>query len=372
MFCKHFRLRFVITEKEAKGNMDIQNELRLSYYAEIGALNEEHKVMLVQHKETKQIFVKKTMLLYDKSVYEYLREHHIQGTPFIHEVISDGSALVVIEELVSGENLKRILEKSGAMPEKKVEKYALQLCEILSSLHSAEPPIIHRDIKPDNIIITPSDNVVLIDLNAAKRAGTDDSKTEDTVLLGTKGYAAPEQYGFGTSNVQADIYAVGMLINTMVHGEYSRDVKTCVLSDVIGKCIRLDPEERYRSVNELKNAILKTAEGGTDVRRFLPPGFRTGNPIHMLVAVAYYLFSVMVVWDMEFKNSDRIETVIERVASFFIFMAVAFCTCDYGGIQKKIFLCRSENPILRAVGVLLLNFTAVAVVVLVAIILCML
>ena len=106
--------------------------------------------------------------------------------------------------------------------------------------------------------------------------------------------------------------------------------------------------------------------------RFLPPGFRTGNPTHMLVALAYYLFAVLVVWDMKFPNSDGIETVIERVASFLIFIVVALCTCDYGGIQKKLFLCRSENLILRVLGVLILNFTAVAVVVLVAIILCML
>ena len=352
--------------------MDIQNELKLSYYTEIGALNEEHKVMLVQHKETKQVFVKKTMTLYNQSVYEYLHKHYIHGVPFVHEVISDASALVVIEEYVSGENIKSILERKGAIPEEKVVKYALQLCDILGNLHKADPPIIHRDIKPENIIITPSDNVVLIDLNAAKRAGEDRSKTEDTVLLGTKGYAAPEQYGFGTSNVQADIYAVGMLLNTMLNGEYSRDVKTNNLSKIISKCIKLDPEERYRSVDELKKSILNGKVDDAGTGRFIPPGFRTGNPIHMLVAAAYYIFAIATVWDMEFKNSDRIETMIERVACFLIFIVVAFCTCDYCGIQKKIFLCRSEKTFLRVLGVVLLNFTAVAVIILAAIILCML
>ena len=352
--------------------MDIQNELKLSYYAEIGALNEEHKVLLVQHKETKQVFVKKTMMLYNQSVYEYLNEHHIYGVPLVHELIYDSDALVVIEEYVSGENIKSILEKTGAIPEEKVMKYALQLCDILSNLHRAVPPIIHRDIKPENVIITPSDNVVLIDLNAAKRAGEDDVKAEDTVLLGTKGYAAPEQYGFGTSNVQADIYAVGMLMNTMLNGEYSRDVKTNALSGVISKCIKLDPDERFRSVDELKNAIIKVQAGNGSFKRFLPPGFRTGNPIHMLVATAYYISSLAIVWDMEFQNSDRIETAIERVASFLIFMVVAFCTCDYGGIQKKFFLCRSEKMILRVFGIIILNFTAVSVVMLIAIMLCML
>lgn len=89
-----------------------------------------------------------------------------------------------------------------------------ELCEILEKLHSANPPIVHRDIKPSNIIITNYDHVILLDFNAAKYFT--DPNTSDTILLGTKGYAAPEQYGFGSSTPQTDIYAVGILLKELV------------------------------------------------------------------------------------------------------------------------------------------------------------
>lgn len=92
------------------------------------------------------------------------------------------------------------------------------LCEILEKLHSVTPPIVHRDTKPSNIIITNYEHVVLLDFNAAKYFA--DTDTADTILLGTKGYAAPEQYGFGSSTPQTDIYALGILLKELVKSLY--------------------------------------------------------------------------------------------------------------------------------------------------------
>ena len=88
------------------------------------------------------------------------------------------------------------------------------LCNILEALHSMTPPIIHRDIKPSNIIITSYNYAMLLDFNAAKQfSGQNES---DTVLIGTPGYAAPEQYGFGSSSPKTDIYSLGIVLREML------------------------------------------------------------------------------------------------------------------------------------------------------------
>jgi serine/threonine protein kinase len=90
-----------------------------------------------------------------------------------------------------------------------------QLCECLDSLHKLNPPIIHRDIKPENIIYH-NNKVTLLDFGIARFL--DSKKSKDTLILGSVGYAAPEQFGFQQSNPQTDIYALGKLMNYLLNG----------------------------------------------------------------------------------------------------------------------------------------------------------
>ncbi|MCR4746258.1 MAG: protein kinase, partial [Lachnospiraceae bacterium] len=193
--------------------MDTAARLAVSYYKEIGVLDEEHKVFIVQHIESSHIYVKKVLDVYNESVFIKLRDKPVPGIPKIFDVVNMDGQLIIIEEYISGDTLEQRLA-NGALPAYEALSVTLSLCDIVEKLHSFNPPIIHRDIKPSNIILTSDGRVQLIDLNAAKTC-TDD-KDRDTRLLGTVGYAAPEQYGFGTSNVQTDIYAIGMLLNTML------------------------------------------------------------------------------------------------------------------------------------------------------------
>ncbi len=342
--------------------MDIQSELILSYYKEITQLNAEHHVALVQHKQTNQIFVKKTLDVFNLNVYSYLKDNPIPGIPRIYEIVQHEGSLVVIEDYISGQSLEQILSKEGPIPEDKVVRYTMQLCDTISKLHASVPSIIHRDIKPTNVIITPYDTAILIDLNAAKHAS---DKNEDTTLLGTRGYAAPEQYGFGSSGIQTDIYAIGMLMNTMLNGSFSQQVIDGRFYSIIRKCTELNPAHRYSSIDELKKALslinskYPISFVPESKRRFLPPGFRTGNYANMLIALAYYIFITWLCFDMKFKDANMATTYIQRAGIFLILLSIPFNTFNYANIHNKFPLCNSDVLAKRVIGILLLNIVVI-------------
>ena len=320
-------------------------------YTDIASLNEKHGVFLVRDEEAGRMCVKKILKTYNMDVYERLQTSRVKGIPEIYHMQEDTEGLTIYEEYISGETVDSMLKNKGAMPDSKVRDIAEKLCDILSRLHEMDPPVIHRDIKPSNVMVTPAGDVRLIDLNAAKLENTE--KDEDTVLLGTYGYAAPEQYGFGSSTIQTDIYALGMLMNTMLLGEFSKDiVKDSILSGIIEKCVMMRPEERYRSASELRTALNHPNKKNIN---FIPPGFRTKNPIHMLTAVLGYAAIGSVCLGLETGTQARYPSVIwyERIVSMVIMLTMVLFAADYLGIQKKLPLCRSNNIIIKIMGIIL-------------------
>ncbi|MBR5179216.1 MAG: protein kinase [Lachnospiraceae bacterium] len=237
-------------------DLEFEHSLKLSYYKEIATLDVSHNIVMVQHVETSRTYVKKTLSLYNRDVYEELISHPVSGVPKIFEISEYEGKLIVIEEYISGITLEKLLEEKGKLSKDQVCSYGEILCDILIGLHSLTPPVIHRDIKPSNIILTDSEKLVLVDLNGAKLA--DPSQEKDTTLIGTTGYAAPEQYGFGSSNVQTDLYAVGRLMTCLLTGSPD-NVEQCpdTLKGIIKKCIQLDPSKRYSSARQLKSALSK-------------------------------------------------------------------------------------------------------------------
>ena len=177
--------------------MDIESRLEISFFENIVPLNEKHHIFLVRHRESGKICVKKILSVYNKTVYDQLKEKPVPGIPKIIALYEENNTLILIEEYISGSTLQHLLDEGSGLSESEIDSYICQLCDIVSRLHSFDPPIIHRDIKPSNVLITPSGNVFLIDFNASR---PEIAKDEDTSLLGTKGYAAPEQYGFGSSD----------------------------------------------------------------------------------------------------------------------------------------------------------------------------
>lgn len=147
-------------------------------------------------------------------------------------------------------------EKKNMVYSKHIEKgtcaYAEQLCDALSFLH--KNGIIHRDVKPSNIIVKPDNTVVLIDLSIA-RCMTD-FQEKDTQTLGTVGYAAPEQFGISQTGRATDIYAMGVLLNMMLTGVHPAvDLPHGLIRKVVEKSISTQMAKRYQSAQKLKRDI---------------------------------------------------------------------------------------------------------------------
>ncbi|MBQ3792609.1 MAG: serine/threonine protein kinase [Clostridia bacterium] len=338
-------------------------------YVKEESISETHSVDLVMNKETKEFFVRKVLSVYNRAVYEHLKSHPVRGIPRIEDLEEENGNLTVIEQWIPGENLEERLKTKGALPERQVGEISVRLCRILSSLHSMNPCIIHRDIKPSNVIVASSGAVYLLDMNAA-RPFTD--KNRDTVLLGTQGYAAPEQYGFGSSDPRTDLYALGMLMNTLLRGNLSRDIfPGARLAPVIEKAIRLNPEDRFSSAEEMEKAILQLMDPVPEHKEpyqeklrwndFLPPGFRQGKFFHMLPATVYYGIVIISFFIGEAGSPEHPFTVAERILAALFLLVPVFCFTDYLGLCRIMPLCRSRKLIVRLLGKFLLTLAGEAI-----------
>lgn len=232
------------------------SSLPISFYKEIAALNEEHQIYIVQHIETKKVYLKKTLKVYNLAVYEQLFKFPVKNIPRIYAMYEHDGLLTIIEEYISGDTLQEVIDLCGSVSESDAVSYSIKLCDILIALHSQKPVLIHRDIKPSNVILTEDERIILIDLNAARQCISE--KERDTRLIGTEGYAAPEQFGFGNSSCQTDIYAVGNLIKALIGLDNNPSMKVSPkLSSVINKCLEMNPKDRYHSASLLKAALEK-------------------------------------------------------------------------------------------------------------------
>ncbi|MGH2501261.1 MAG: protein kinase domain-containing protein, partial [Ktedonobacterales bacterium] len=128
--------------------------------------------------------------------------------PRVYESFSENARHYLVMEFIEGQTLEqRMIAARGALPEAEVLGWAAQLCAALDYLHTHNPPVIFRDLKPANIMVTPKGKVKLIDFGIARTFNR--IRTHDTQALGTPGYAPPEQYGSAQTDPRADIYALG-------------------------------------------------------------------------------------------------------------------------------------------------------------------
>lgn len=166
----------------------------------------------------------------------------------------------IIESKIDGLALNEIIsEDEGCGIERAVE-YIEAVAEAVKELHDMNPPIIHRDIKPQNVIIAEDGLVKLIDFDIARKY--DEKKANDTVCMGTRGYAAPEQYGFGQTTIRTDIFAIGVLFQQLLSGtvECRNVIIRGKYAKIIEKCIKFAPEERFENIDEFLKEIRKCKE----------------------------------------------------------------------------------------------------------------
>ena len=388
--------------------MNPADSFSISSFRQIASLDEEHDITLVQHLFTGRIYVQKRVSVYNIDVYRTLRDHPVKGTPAIFDICEENGVLTVIEEYVSGSTLRSILDDGNVFEETDAVEMVEKLCRIIKDLHSLVPPIIHRDIKPSNIIVASNDSLWLLDMNAAKFYSVD--KAEDTSMLGTFGYAAPEQFGFGSSSVQTDIYSIGVLLCEMVTGHLPREVlPNSDLAKIILKCTHIDPKDRYQCAEDLLTALhdylhnhdpeplltgietdrrrtdSSASSRNTDSRRGgfqrvsdplssshtmaggkvqsesstyranRIPGFRTGSPIKMIIAIIGYVSLFGIGLTLESKTSGLAFLWMERIGTVLCGLFVILFTCNYRNLWHYFHIDRIRSPLWRVAAVLLVD-----------------
>lgn len=246
------------------------------------AHNQMGETLLVRNRRSDDYFVAKCYT--DKSLLsrtnesDLLRALRHDGLPAFVGEYQNEEMLCVVREYAKGAPLSEYV-KSHTLSEQQIISIGTQLCDILSYLHGQTPPIIHRDIKPQNIVVDGQGKIKLIDFGISRVY--DETASRDTVFFGTMEFAPPEQYGFAQTDCRADIFSLGVVLRWMLTGETKpgeAGVKRRWLRVVIRKCTAFSPKDRYRDAQTLKRALLYK---NTDKRR------RTAGLIAGLLVLAY-------------------------------------------------------------------------------------
>ncbi len=228
------------------------NEI-FSIYSKVALLSEKNgcRVMRIRHKELGRDLVMHVFPPESNvSAYEKLCKLRFEHLPTVYDVFKLDDGTVVLEEYIDGMTVYEISE-AEKISGKNAAKIARDICLALCVLHREN--IIHRDVKPENVMVDSHGVTKLIDFNAAHSVS---EKTQDTVIMGTVGYAAPEQFGIAQSDNRTDIYALGVLLNVMVTGVHpAEQLARGYIGHIIKKCTNTTPSKRYQSALKLYNAL---------------------------------------------------------------------------------------------------------------------
>lgn len=325
---------------------DLMSECEQSFYMELYHYDSGDR-SIVMDTVSGRICLKKVLSIYNENVFSYLRSHCNIHIPRVHTFWKENDRLCVIEELISGNTLDYILQNNHPSDEQKRD-YLLQICDGLAFLHHASPKIIHRDLKPSNIMVTDDGIVKIIDYDAAKTF--DQNETADTMLIGTRGSAAPEQYGFGKVDERTDIYALGILIQELFPG----DPKMCKIA---AKASQLNPRDRYQNVEQLRTHLEPHRHNGDPIRFRGIPGFRTRTPWKMLVAILGYLgilgYALTYTPNPGSDHTSAIDILINRIGLVCFGLAITDLVTGWSGLYQTFPLMRQKNPFLKFCGFLL-------------------
>ena len=206
-------------------------------------------VRLIRHKASGRRLIQR-QFTGNPEVYQKLLDYTCPNLPTVFEVAVQGDQNLVLEEYIEGDTLGFLL-KEALFSVEETRKIVLQVCRALWVLHFIGA--VHRDVKPENIILR-GDEAVLIDFDAARLHKPEHEM--DTQILGTTGFAAPEQYGLSQSDLRTDIYSVGILINVMLTGEHpSRKLAEGRMGHIVDRCTHVNPQRRYKNVLRLMEAL---------------------------------------------------------------------------------------------------------------------
>lgn len=245
--------------------------------------NERQKISLVKGNDGKR-YLKREINGDKREIYKVLQKINHPNIPKIYSVeLTDKT--IVVEEYIEGESLSAIMKQNIKISQTQIYSVSKQVLSALEKLHSER--IIHRDVKPDNILMDKSNHVWLIDYDIARIYREELRK--DTESMGTFGYAPIEQFGMLPTDFKTDIYSFGVTLKTLL--DYSKNKG--FLYKIADKCKRLDPGQRYESAKEVQKAI---AHG------------RTKIPLISIITIAAVIFALLAIWGISNYSQEISES----------------------------------------------------------------
>lgn len=307
-----------------------------AYYKEIGLLGEDEKtaMKLVRNEEGNTLLCKRI----DSSllpIYRKLINVEHENIVTVYGITKDEYGILVVMEYFPSKTLEEKMLENGIFSIRDMKSVILQIAKGVSTIHDLG--IVHRDLSANNILIDKSGRVKITDFGIARMYDKD--KNADTRILGTHGYAAPEQFGFIQTDRKADVYAIGVLMNVMLSGKmpnkklYKGDSK---LMDIIQRCTSMKPSERYE-VEEIVDLLgYKISNISILKRRIIKsiPGFRSGNKVKMTLATIEYLYMTYIY--LVFGMSGILKKRMFGIISFLGFLGATLGLGYFVGSFSKV------------------------------------
>ena len=322
--------------------------MRLETYIELDTIKEcrQKRITLVKSEIDHLYYIKKELLNPNLAVIEQLSKVYISHIPNIlyYEALQD--KVTIIEEYIPYPTLDVYLQEHEIL-EEEAKQIILQLCAILKELHHLSPPLIHKDIKPENIFYNGSD-LYLFDFDIARNVG---EKNRDTRIMGSENYASPEHFGFKQSDARSDIYSLGILFNVLLTGCFPYEKKAKgKYQMIIEKMTAIDPDNRYLTIEKVEDAL-------KDHKDFTLPGFRSGKLTNKLIAVIGYIsILLLALWFLLTDvNTKQLNIAIAIMILIFGATTITF-TCNYMQIYDHCLFSKSKNIYIRIAGILLTAF----------------
>lgn len=381
---------------------------------EIAVMEPDRGTTLVQHEPTRRIYVKKELPARSAGVYRWLRHHYIEGVPEVVEVVNVPVATIpgeagktresgqpvnstsvsrltespfssieyALEEYVSGQTLREILDNGNLFPVEEAVDIMEQLCRTLQALGNARPPITGCDLNPSNILLTADGLIRIRDLRSAGQTfGQTFSDMSDNPLppVSKTGRARRSKVGntdFSNGHVkslQTDLRALGGLFCQLITGHLpGNELPGGKPGQIIRRCMESHPSKQYPDLQGLlrdldacrphptvDHSITSDSDAADAAPRkhpYLLPGFRSGNPLHVLAALFAY---ILLIWLSLTFTLDKFppgwQMWVERLVFFLCGSVILLFTGNYMDVWRHLRITKIRTTLLRLLVVLIID-----------------
>lgn len=245
----------------------------------------------------------------EMEIMKKMADRKLSGIPKAYRIFEENGEVYLVREYIEGMSLAQMVLQKGGISEAEICRISRKICQTAEQFQNPDEPMIHRDIKPENIVVTPGGEVVFIDFGTMRSYKKDGSR--DTFVVGTRGTAAPEQYGYTQTDQRTDVYAIGQTMLYMVSESYEKNqLSECAVSrrmkKIIEKACSFEPDKRYGDAAQLRRAVEKCQANN---RKKV---YKKAGAVFGLIAAGYIL--AILSPDGTVIENKRIETAEQSAA----------------------------------------------------------